>query len=190
MVFGQRTFALEVELYGATHRISGVVRMPSESYRLTDLLNNADEAVHVADATVARLDGSGVEQVHDLTVEKEAILLAIPRETEDFLNRQRLTRTGMARPDQKPIQAFIVLPPYVVKGLIFALSLGEHGRIERGRLQRFAAVSSSAVFRDGDLIFESGFLTVNRDCIHAIGRQTGSADSAAAPGSMAAPPAA
>jgi hypothetical protein len=120
-------------------------------------------------------------------VEKEAILLAIPRETEDFLSRQRLTRTGMARPDQKPIQAFMLIPPYVVKGLIFALSLGEQGRIERGRLQRFAAVSSSQVYRDGESLFESGFLTVNRDRIHAIGRQSGSAEPAV---SRTAPPAA
>jgi len=188
MVFGQRTFALEVEFYGVSHCISGTVRMPSESYRLTDLLNNADEAVHVVDASVARLHGSDTEKVHDLMIEKEAILLAIPRETEDFLSRQRLTRTGMARPDQKPVQAFILLPPYVVKGLIFALSVGENGRIERGRLQRFAAVSGSQVFRDGEPLFESGFLTVNRDAVHAIGRLSAGVDAAAASGFSTVPP--
>jgi hypothetical protein len=162
--------AIEVEFYCAAHRVRGNVRLPNENYRLTDFLNTAEESIHLTHVSVFSLDGAAQDEIGELTLEKRTVRLALPRETQDFLSRRRLTRAGMARPDFKPVPALILLPPFTVKGLIFAGAIADHGRLEPSRLARFASVTAASVYQDHRLLTENTFMAISRDAIAAIGR--------------------
>ena len=173
---GPEALAIEVEFYCAAHRVCGKVRLPNENYRLTDFLNTAEESVHLTHVSIFSLDGAVQDEIGELTLEKRTVRLALPRETPDFLSRRRLTRAGMVRPDFKPVPALILLPPYTVKGLIFAGAVADHGRIERGRLARFASLTAASLHQDGRLLLEDTFMAISRDAIAAIGRGATSPD--------------
>jgi len=176
-------FAVEVEFYCAAHRIRGTVKLPNESYRLTDLLNAPEGSLHLTDVSVLSLDDAARDEIGELTVEKQTVSLALPRESQDFLSRRRLTSAGMARPNFRPVPALILLPPYTIKGLLYPGVASDHGWLETGRLPRFASVTDASVYRDGRLLVGDTFIAVSRDAIAAIGRAS-SSPGAAVPGEV------
>ena len=163
-------FAVEVEFYCAAHRICGRIRLPNDSSRLTDLLNAADESLHLTDVSVFSLGRAAHDEIGELTLEKQTVRLALPRESQDFLSRRRLTRAGIARPNYTPVPALILLPPYTVKGLLYSGVGADRGWLEPSRFPRFVSVTDASVYRDGRLLVGETFIAVSRDAIAAIGR--------------------
>ena len=109
---------LLVEVYLEGAHILGVCRQVQERRRLIDVLNHQDEILEIEQARVSL--GSGIEPRHydTMSIQKHAILAAVPRETQEQ-NRRRAVLTnvlGMARQQTMQKSISLIVPPLTIEG--------------------------------------------------------------------------
>jgi hypothetical protein len=166
-----------VDLYVGAYRLSGVSRQVDETHRLTDLLNNVEETFFLRNVAISTAAGELLQRVDELTVEKRAIVAAVPRETADLLAQRRVQRAGMPRPPQTPVQVVVLTPPYLIAGIAHVTLQNERSPVELRNLPRFFAMTEARVSLDDEEVFEGAVLLVNRDAVAVLGRSHRDVDS-------------
>ncbi len=171
----QRSTSLGVDLLLAGYRLTGTTRQVDESFRFGDVLNNREETLVLRDVTVSDLGGRAVENLAEIAVEKSLLWVAMPKETEEYLTRQRLFRAGMARPNLATQSVLVIVPPFCARGLIHIPPGIDAIRFVRGALPRFFPLTSAKLSADGQALVEAPILFLNRDLVASIARTPGSA---------------
>ena len=106
---------LLVELRLAQGRITGITRQVEERRRLIDLLTAGGEAFDLEEAQIW-LGDALTREFATLSVEKRAILLAIPRETNDQTRQRAMQTRVIGRVQTMPTAINIIVAPYIVEG--------------------------------------------------------------------------
>jgi len=162
---------LLVELLLANSRIRGLSTQVEERRRLVDILNSADEAFHLNHAKVS-LGTSAARDLPNLNVEKRAIVVAIPHETEEQLRQRAVLRMSVAATPTKPAVVTVIVPPFIVEGTAhLPPSVGTlRGNLhaDTGVFNRFLTMTDAKLTLPNGTAIEAPVLFVNRDLIAAI----------------------
>lgn len=108
--------SIRVELFLPGMRLNGLAPQVDESHRLADVLSSPIEVLRLRHVSIMDLNGSVLEEVPEVVVEKRFIRVAVPRETEEYLARQRLSRAGMVRPSMVRTPVMALVPPFIAHG--------------------------------------------------------------------------
>jgi hypothetical protein len=151
--------------------VTGLTRQIGESYRLTDLLNSAEDAFSLSDVRVIALDGGQVESVRELTIVKGMVSAAVPREPQHLAEMQRRFRAGMARPGQQHLPVVVLAPPFTVKGMAHLPELVDTTRsVEPFMFPRFFPVTAARLFHGDREVTSAPAIIVNRDRLAGTAR--------------------
>ena len=162
---------LLVELFLENARIRGLSNQVEERRRLVDVLNAAEEAFHLDQGKVTM--GAGEPRdLANLNVEKRAIVIAIPHETEDQLRQRAMLRMTMGATPTKPAEITVLVPPFVAEGTAhLPPSVGTlRGNLHAntGVFNRFLTLTDAKLILPNGGAIEAPVMFVNRDLIAAM----------------------
>ena len=160
---------VEVLLNGA--RIEGYCSLVGARRRLSEVLNMPDDVFELEDAVTRIGDNEPIESP-TITIEKKAIIAAIPWETSEQ-DRQRAlatSMTGRAATVKLPVVA--LSPPLVIAGTAHLAGGYSSGslRADPSLFAHFFSVTGARVtLQDGSLL-DAPVVLVNRDCVSAMAK--------------------
>jgi hypothetical protein len=162
---------LLVELFLENARIRGLCTQVEERTRLVDILNGTEEAFHLGEAKVS-LGPGAPRDLPNLNVEKRAIVVAIPHETEEQLRKRALMRMAGGAAPTKPAHLTMLVPPFVIEGTAHLNpsvgTLRGNLHAETGLFHRFVTMTDAKLVLPNGTAIEAPVLFVNRDLIAAM----------------------
>ncbi len=162
---------LLVELFLENARIRGLSNQVEERRRLVDVLNSDDEAFHLAQAQVSLGTGEP-RDLANLNVEKRAIVVAIPHETEEQLRQRAMLRMTVGATPTKPAAITVLIPPFVAEGTAhLPPSVGTlRGKLHAttGIFNRFLTMTDAKLILPNGSAIAASVMFINRDLIAAI----------------------
>lgn len=162
---------LLVELFLANSRIRGLSTQVEERRRLVDVLNSTENAFHLDQAKVSLGAGSS-RDLPNLNVEKRAIVVAIPHETEDQLRQRAVLRMTVGASPTKPAQVTVLVPPFVIEGTAhLPPSVGTlRGNLhaDTGVFNRFLTMTDAQLILPNGTAIDGPVMFINRDLIAAM----------------------
>ncbi|HLF78946.1 MAG TPA: hypothetical protein VJB57_15815 [Dehalococcoidia bacterium] len=144
--------------------ITGTVDLQEERRRLMDLLNGQAQLV-LTSVEITVYGVTGVKKLPTMTVSKDSILVAIPRET-DEQNRLRLMQRSMVgRTATMQARVALLLPPLIVEGV--AHGPGGAARLvqDPAIFSRFFSVTDAVITMADGVIQDLPVAIVNRDAM-------------------------
>jgi hypothetical protein len=161
---------LTVDFLLAGYRLFGVTYEVNEKVRLGDLLNGIAESITLHHASILGLRGQVLASLPEVTVEKRHLVAAIPKESPEYQQRQRLYRAGMVRPNlvRRPIVA--VIPPFAATGKVHTPLNADLSDPEHMGLARFFPLTDACLYQGEERVFEGPIALLNRDLIAVIGK--------------------
>jgi hypothetical protein len=158
---------LLVEVYLKGGHVSGLTRLVEERVRLVDLLNNPDSLFELESAKLTAGDSGVARFLPSLVIEKSAILVAIPHETQDQLRHRAMLNTGLGR-TTKQAQISVLLPPLFVEGTAHFAPGTMRFRPSLNTFTHFFPLTSAVIhLPDGESV-EQPVILVNRDGVAAL----------------------
>lgn len=165
--------ALRVELLLHGARIEGYCGQVELRRRLSEVLNTPGDVVELDDAVAKMTLGESL-QTPSITVEKRAIIAAIPWETSEQ-DRQRAlatSMTGRAKTIQLPV--VVLSPPFVIAGN--AHLPGGYGtstlRPDPNVFAHFFSMTNARITLEDGAFLDAPVVLVNRDAVSAMARTT------------------
>jgi len=162
---------LLVELFLENARIRGLSAEVGERRRLVDVLNSADEAFHLGKARVS-IGSSEARDLDNLNVEKRAIIVAIPHETEEQRRERAMMRMTMGANPTKPAKVTVLVPPFLVEGTAhLPPSVGTlRGNLHAasGVFNHFLTMTDAKLILPNGSAIEAPVIFVNRDLVAAM----------------------
>jgi len=162
---------LLVELFLENARIRGLSNQVEERRRLVDVLNSDDEAFHLNQANVS-LGAGAPRDLANLNVEKRAIVVAIPHESEEQLRQRAMLRMTVGASPTKPAEITVLVPPFVAEGTAhLPPSVGTlRGNLHAntGVFNRFLTMTDAKLILPNGSAIEAPVMLINRDLIAAI----------------------
>lgn len=146
----------------------GVCRQVSEANRLLDVLSSRDEILLLRDVEIATHEGVVIGEAPEIRLEKRWVLLAYPKETEEFRARQRLYRAGMSRPALVGLAVLVLAPPFAVRGTMHVRPGTSFAYTERATMARFFPLTGARVDLGVRNLIEADVALVNRDLVALI----------------------
>lgn len=160
-----------VELFLASGRVQGVTYEVRDRRRLVDVLTDPRAALRL-EAARLMWQSAPVRELGPLNVEKWSIAAAIPHETERQLRERSMQRTTVGRSETRPVQATVLLPPFIVEGAVhMPVGTGGSGSslaADPAVFGRFFPVTDATLTLPGGAVVEASILLINRDVIAAI----------------------
>ena len=162
---------VEVFLHGA--RIKGLCDAVGRHTRLAEVMNTPSEMLQLDSAMVTMTVGAPMHSP-SLTVEKKAIIAAIPWETKDQDRQRALATTISGRAQTTPIDVVAFLPPFVISGTAH-LSIGFGTGLRELRpdpsvfTHFFSITNAQMALPDGSTL-EAPVILVNREAVSAMAR--------------------
>jgi hypothetical protein len=166
----RRGEGLTVDFLLAGYRLFGVTYEVSEKVRLGDLLNGLAEAVTLHHASILGMKGQVLASLPEVTVEKGHLIAAIPKESVEYQQRQRLYRAGMARPDLVRTPVVAVVPPFAATGKVHTPPTADLSNPDHMGLARFFPLTDACLFQGEERFYEGPIVILNRDLIAVIGK--------------------
>lgn len=167
----QEALLVEVFLHGA--RIKGLCDSVSRRTRLSEVLNTQSGVLHLESAVVTMSVGAPMH-APSLTIEKKAIIAAIPWETK-VQNHQRELATSMTgRAQTTPTDIVAFSPPFAVSGT--AHLAGSYGsgprdlRADPSVFAHFFSITEAQMTLPDGSTLEAPVILVNRDAVSAMAR--------------------
>lgn len=161
---------VEIELITTSFRLLGGSPDVDQFKRVSDILNGTDSDLTLTDVTICSLLGVRLEECPALKVAKQDILLAIPKESEDYVAERRMQRVGISTPNLMKISALIMVPPFLARGSLALRSSKDMEAGVRG-MNHFFPLLGANLLLEGRLIEEAPVFLINRESVLAIGSQ-------------------
>jgi hypothetical protein len=161
---------LTVDLVLIGYRLSGTTYQVSEKIRFGDVLNSQAERITLKRASISGFKGQALAALPEVTIEKQAIVAAIPRESDELQHKQRLYRAGMAKPDLVRVPMLALVPPYAAMGKIHVSPKSDPSDPEHSGLARFFPVTDAVLFREDVRLYQGPLLLLNRDLVAVMGK--------------------
>ncbi|HEY7269130.1 MAG TPA: hypothetical protein VH951_04825 [Dehalococcoidia bacterium] len=161
---------MTVDLLLSGYRLFGVTYQVSESVRLGDLLNSTGETVALKHASVLGLKGQVMATLPEVSIEKRHLVAAIPKESEEFQNKQRAYRAGMVKPDQVHQPVLAIAPPYAASGKVHLPPNTDLHEADHSGLARFFPITDATLFMGEDRLYQGPILLLNRDMVAMLGK--------------------
>jgi hypothetical protein len=162
---------LLVELFLANSRIRGLTTEVEERRRLVDILNSVDTSFHLNQAK-ASVGGGAPMDLANLNVEKRAIVIAVPHETEEQKRQRAVMRMTVGTNPTKPAKVTVIVPPFVVEGTAhLPPSVGTlRGTLhaDTGVFNHFLTMTDAKLALPNGQELAAPVLFVNRDLVAAM----------------------
>src|SRR4051812_47139588 len=127
---------LVVEIFLERAHIVGICRQVQERRRLIDVLNGQDEMIELAQARVSLGASSEPKHYETLSVLKNAILAAVPRETVEQTRRRAVLTNMMGRQETRQKTISLIVPPMAFDGSAH-MSAGAGGALSVKTFSKF-----------------------------------------------------
>jgi hypothetical protein len=161
--------ALLVELYLKDGHISGLTDQVEQRRRLVDVLNGPDRFFSLDQAKLTLYASGGARFVQAMTVDKSAIILAVPHEIHEQLRLRAILNTGIsAGRSTVQTQLGLVIPPLYVEGTAHLLPGAGKLRPDLASFSRFFALTSAQVTLQDGSNLELPVVLINRDGVAAV----------------------
>ena len=158
--------AVALELFYPSMRIGGLLRLEA-SNRISDVLNGEGSTIPLSRVRFSTLEGTHVASQSGFEVEKQNLLLGVPRESTDYLKAHRSARFGISRPEAVEVRVRLAVPPFLVEG---HLHLGQVRDVPEIRsLPHFFPMTDSTIFMNRLSIEAAATVVVNREMVAGIG---------------------
>ena len=167
----QRPTPLLVELYLEQARIVGLNYQIEERRRLVDVLNMHEGSIQIEDARLAMVGGQQREMPR-LSVEKHAVIAALPRETAEQTRHRLMERNVVGHSETLQLGLTLIIPPFVVEGTAHLLggrqSVRKRLRADPDLFTRFFSVTDGKIYLPDGNTLEAPVILLNRDHLVAV----------------------
>jgi hypothetical protein len=165
----QTESALLVEVLLAGARIEGDCSQVERRSRLSEVLNTPGDAI-VLENVVAKLGTGEPLQAPSITIEKKAILAAIPWETSEQDRQRTLATTMTGRAKTRELPVVVLSPPLVIAGT--AHLPGGYSttalRADPNLFTHFFSVTGATITLADGSFLEAPVVLVNRETASAM----------------------
>jgi len=162
---------VEVFLNGA--RIKGLCNAIGQRTRLAEVLNTPTDVLHLDSALVTMTVGATMHS-SALSVEKKAIIAAIPWETNDQDRQRALVTSLSGRVATTPTDVVAFSPPFVISGTAH-LANGVGGlkdlHADPHIFTHFFSITGAQMTLPDGSILEAPVILLNRDAVSAMARK-------------------
>lgn len=163
--------SLIVEVFLDRARVFGVLPNIGQNRRLVDVLNSTDLTFELQLAEARLHGGQQSQRYKSVTLKKQDVLYAIPRETQDQLRARALYRTGMSVRTTAPLPLSLLLPGYLVRGTAYVSpALANRATIDPEALPVFLPLTDATIGLADGTNHSEAVVIVNRAAVLALGR--------------------
>jgi hypothetical protein len=159
---------LLVQLFIQGGHISGVTRHVEERRRLVDVLNGPDANFEIEEAKLTLSPSGLARHFPTLTIDKKAILAAVPHETQDQVRQRAMLNTGMGRAATLQATMGFLLPPLYIEGTAHIAPGAGRLRPDPRVFTRFFPITSALCYLPDGEPLELEVLLLHRDAIASI----------------------
>ena len=164
-----RTLLVELLLENAC--IRGFSAEVGERRRLVDVLNSSSKAFRLGKARVT-IGSSEPRDLDNLNVEKRAIIVAIPHETEEHRRERAMMRMTVGASPTKPAAVTLLVPPFLAEGTAhLPPSIGTlRGNLHAttGVFNHFLSLTDAKLILPNGRTIEAPVVFINRDLVAAM----------------------
>lgn len=170
MLASNPSIGLTVDLLLSGYRLFGVTYQVNEKVRLGDVLNSAGETIVLKHASILGLKGQVMATLPEVTIEKRRLVAAIPKESEEYQQKQRVFRAGMMRPNLVRVPVLTVVPPYAAMGKVHVSPGSDLSDPEHCGLARFFPMTDAVLFMGEERLYQGAIVLLNRNLIAMMGK--------------------
>jgi hypothetical protein len=154
---------LLVELYLEDAHVLGVCRQVQERKRLIDVLNHQDSHLEIEQARVTLGLRGGARHYDSLNITKSAILVAVPRETQEQSRRRAVFTNMMGRQETARKSLALIVPPLALEGAAHIVASGAGVLRGMEAFSKYFPLTGATLFAPGVPDRELDVVIVSRD---------------------------
>lgn len=164
MELNQGPILVEVYLHGG--HVKGLTRRVEQRRRLVDVLNSSDTALFELEAVTMTVPGIDDRSIPLIAIDKSAILVAIPRETQEQTRHRALLNTGIemiGAPSQQTPMGFLIPPLYLEGTAYLPSSSGLANKPTASVFSNFFPVTGATLYLPDGTKTDEPIVLLNRD---------------------------